>query len=408
MWVSKSPGPCHAEAGAATAPATRIRVKGREAGLCYMLDHGLRHPMSAAMNQPELMVTAGAIVALRLFDVAYAIDLARAETLLAEQARAARRSQLSATPPKAMAFGVPPVALALDPVMLVLEGTEVAVGVTARLYDFGAVTIALRVPFADGSWSSFVRHLNAVDRSVAAGVTWTHLLQQVRALVGSALIRPEESGVQEDYLIGVVHAFDRTLTAAALQDSVDLVPLLSGEQRPLSDSARQDLLRQRFSYYTDDLVVLTWDRAFIYEPSGDTDVLDVLEVANAQLLEMRYYDELLDDELPRMYDLVAKARSARTLLTSRRFANLARRLHTLVAEVTELTERVDNALQVTEDVYLARIYSCCPGSVPRASGQCRGEPQACDYSRYLYGAVRRKLCQPDGADGAPDRDSDHG
>ena len=83
----------------------------------------------------------------------------------------------------------------------------------------------------------------------------------------------------------------------------------------------------------------------------------MLEVANAQLLEMRYYDELLDDELPRMYDLVAKARRARTLLTSRRFANLARRLHTLVAEVTELTERVDNALQVTEDVYLARIYA---------------------------------------------------
>jgi len=31
--------------------------------------------------------------------------------------------------------------------------------------------------------------------------------------------------------------------------------------------------------------------------------------------------------------------------------------YTLVAEVTELTEKVDNALQVTEDVYLARIYA---------------------------------------------------
>ncbi len=312
------------------------------------------------MSQPELMVTAGAIVALRLFDVAYAIDLTRAETLLAEQARTARRSQLSATPPKAMAFGVPPVAIALDPVPLLLDGTEVAAAVAGRLYDFGALTIALRVPIADVSWTRFVRQLNAVDHSVeggAAGDTWEHLLQQVRTLLGPALIRPTESGVQEDYLIGVVHAFDRTLTAAALQDSVDLVPLLSGEQRPLSGSARQDLLRQRFSYYVDDLVVLTWDRAFIYEPSADSDVMDVLEVANAQLLEMRYYDELLDDELPRMYDLVTKARSARTLLASRRFADLARRLHTLVAEVTELTERVDNALQVTEDVYLARIYA---------------------------------------------------
>jgi hypothetical protein len=101
--------------------------------------------------------------------------------------------------------------------------------------------------------------------------------------------------------------------------------------------------------------VLTWDRAFVYEPRRDTDVADVIEVANAQLLEMRYYDELLDDELPRMYDLVEATR--RLSFAPRRFAQLARRLYGLVAEVTELTEKVDNALQVTEDVYLARVYA---------------------------------------------------
>ena len=311
-------------------------------------------------TQSTLTVASGAIVALRLFDVAYAIDLARAETLLAKQARTASRSRLTATPPKAMAFGVPPVTLMLEPVTLKLDTGEVTASATARVYDFGAVTIALRVPIAGVSWDNFARQVNAVDRIAtegAAGDTWQRLLQQVRTLLRPAMIRPEESKVQEEYLIGVVHAFDRTLTAAALQESVDLVPLLSGEQRTLSDGARQELLRQRFSYYADDLVVLTWDRAFIYEPRGDSDVMDVLEVANAQLLEMRYYDELLDDELPRMYDLVAKARRTRTLLASKRFADLARRLHTLVAEVTELTERVDNALQVTEDVYLARIYA---------------------------------------------------
>jgi hypothetical protein len=314
--------------------------------------------LSEPLRQSEPKVAVGAVVALRLFDVAYAIDLARAEALLAEQARTARRIRLSATPPKAMAFGVPPVGLELEPVALPLEDGNVAADVTVRLYDFGVVTIALRFPVTDASWTDFVRGLNIVDHVVeAASDTWGSLLKRVRELVLPAMIRPEESGVQEDYLIGLVHSFDQTLTAAALLGSVDLVPLLSGEQRPLSDGARQDLLRQRFSYYTDDLVVLAWDRAFVYEPRGDSDVLDVLEVANAQLLEMRYYDELLDDELPRMYDLVAKARRARTLLTSRRFANLARRLHTLVAEVTELTERVDNALQVTEDVYLARIYA---------------------------------------------------
>jgi hypothetical protein len=198
-----------------------------------------------------------------------------------------------------------------------------------------------------------------VDRAVGHGAgapLWNGLLAEMRRMVGEALNRPSEAVLSEDYLLGTVHGFTTPVTAAALLESVDLVPLLSGEQRPLAEGARQDLLRQRFSYYTDDLVVLTWDRAFIYEPRRETDVADVIEVANAQFLEMRYYDELLDAELPRMYDLVEEA-TRRVTLGPRRFAGLARRLYTLVAEVTELTEQVDNALQVTEDVYLARVYT---------------------------------------------------
>ncbi len=244
-------------------------------------------------------------------------------------------------------------ALGLDTVAL--AGGSAAV--TARLYDFGVVSIALRVTVAGLSWAAFTARLNDVDREIARSPLWTELLDRVRSGVEDALVRPAASTLEEDYLIGVVQAFSEPMAAEALVQRVDLVPLLSGETRPLSDGARADLLRHRYSYYTDDLVALTWDRAFIYEPRGDSDVTDVLEVANAQLLEMRYYDELLDAELPRMYDLVEATRRRWALPGARRFADLARRLYAMVAEVTELTEKVDNALQVTEDVYLARIYA---------------------------------------------------
>ncbi len=59
-------------------------------------------------------------------------------------------------------------------------------------------------------------------------------------------------------------------------------------------------------------------------------MLDVLDVANAQLLEMRFYDELLDDELPRMYDLVETTRRGNALSGLRRLSRLARRFYTLV------------------------------------------------------------------------------
>jgi hypothetical protein len=57
-----------------------------------------------------------------------------------------------------------------------------------------------------------------------------------------------------------------------------------------------------------------------------------------------------------MYDRVQAAHGRLALLARGRYSRLAHELHVQVAEVTEITERIDNALKVTEDVYLARIY----------------------------------------------------
>lgn len=315
--------------------------------------------MVQAVAQP--FVASGEVIAYRLFDIAYAVDLDRAEAILARRPGADRaRKRLNATPPKAVAYDVPPLVLTLDPVPLSIRGATAAAAVTARLYDFGVVSLALSVPARDLDWTDFSELLNAFNAVVGPSSDeriWSRLAGEIRDELADALVRPTISAVEEDYMVALVRSFDRPMTAIEIQERLDLVPLLSGEKRPLSEGARQELLRNRFSYYVDDMVVLTWDRAFLYEPRSESDVLDVLEVANAQLLEMRYYDELLDDELPRMYEHVQTTRRASWLLSSRRFAQLARRLYTLVAEVTELTEKVDNALQVTEDVYLARVYA---------------------------------------------------
>ena len=311
--------------------------------------------------EPPVTVTSGAVLSYRLFDVAYSIDLAKAEAIWAQTVRTgSSRGRLVMTPPKAVAFGVPPLALGLGPVTLDLPDGPLQALVTARLFDFGVVSLMVRVPVNGLPWDAFGRRLNAVDALLGAEAgtsLWPDLLDRLRQGIGEAVVRPLAAPLEEDYIVGIVNGLDRPILAEELPGVLDLVPLLSGEQRLLSEAARRDLLRHRYSYYTDDLVVLTWDRAFICEPRGDSDVVDVLEVANAQLLEMRYYDEMLDAELPRMYGLVEAARRRRRLPGTRRFADLARQLYTVVAEVTELTEKVDNALQVTEDVYLARIYS---------------------------------------------------
>lgn len=58
---------------------------------------------------PELNVQSGAVIALRLFDIAYSIDLFKAESLWMKKVGGSiSRSRLSSAPPKALKFDVPP------------------------------------------------------------------------------------------------------------------------------------------------------------------------------------------------------------------------------------------------------------------------------------------------------------
>lgn len=307
------------------------------------------------MNQ-ELRVDSGNVIVSRLFDVSDSIDLSKAESLWADH----RHVHLT-SPTKAVRYGVTPLdILVVDIIKLAMDMTG---EVQVRLYDFGVIRLAFSFAVKDLSWQELIDRVGYIKSATENFHEWTTILRRIcrmfaSAFTGNTVLRPNVKLLQEDYLIVMVRSFNQTINAQRLLQTADFPPLLCGEERELSPESRLDLMRHRFSWYADDLVVLAWDRAFIYEPRGDLDVINILDVANAQLLEMRYYDELLDVELPRMYDLVQKMHRSRSfLMHSRRFANLARQFHTLVAEVTELRERVDNALEITEDVYLVKVYS---------------------------------------------------
>ncbi len=82
-----------------------------------------------------------------------------------------------------------------------------------------------------------------------------------------------------------------------------------------------------------------------------------IEFANVQLLLMRTYDAELDTQLPQMYQRIAREQQRFELPLVRRYSQLLHDVQRLVAEVTQVTERVDNALKVTDDVYWNRLYS---------------------------------------------------
>ncbi len=302
----------------------------------------------------------GAVIVYRLFDVGYAIDLARALELLAasapEQVRPVRGEA------QALQILNPPVTVILGTEALDIDGRPQTTEISARIFDFGVLSLRLRVSMPDAlHWPAFTRFGLAVDEHEAISAMVDTHVRLLRDRIASAVERPLLAAVREDYTVFRVTRAEHTDGTPARADTIgalDVVPLLLGESRPLSAEARRELLPHRFSYYGDDIAILTWERALIVEPGDhDTDVQYLLEFANAQLLELRYYDATLDGELPQLYDAIAKARRKWAIFPGRRFATLLSRLQTVVADTTEVVEHAENALKLTDDVYLARVYS---------------------------------------------------
>lgn len=303
----------------------------------------------------------GSATLYRLYDIGYAIALDRVADLLGERTRGRMRpGRLEA---KAIQIRNPPLLANLGSFELDIGGTPQSATLSAHLFDFGVCSMQVHVRSAVGQpWSGFAEFCTAVAASphVVAIVE-----REVHALVdriASAVDRPEVAPLSEDYNVYRVDRFqsheleEGEKTVADLLSDQQLVELLVGEHQRLSVAARRELMPHRFSYYAEDLTVLTWESALVVEPRvEDRDVEYVLEFANAQLLELRMFDLQLDAELPALYDRAEAAR--RRPRRSGRFRGVLSDLQTRVADVTETVERVENALKVTNDVYLARIYA---------------------------------------------------
>jgi len=135
----------------------------------------------------------------------------------------------------------------------------------------------------------------------------------------------------------------------------DIAQLLRGEGEAISAQERDEVLKHRLSYLASDLVVPSWNGAFVYDSeTGLTGALEILEFANSQLLQFRYYDQRLDDDLKRIYARLQAPRWYEPWI-GRRYTAASRELHSVLIDVNELTDRTENALKLVGDVYAARL-----------------------------------------------------
>ena len=291
----------------------------------------------------------------QLYDVSYSIDLEQARLVLATPSARARPV---VTRGASIDIAQLPLELSMGVVSFELGGAQVTGALYARIYDLGILAFRLVLVLREEMrWERAIELLSEVQTyPPAVDDAFRRGLNLLRQKLAPAIERPNETLRTEDYTIFVVEHMAAGVPASQLARHPALLQAALGERKPLSASLAS--LATPLSYYEDDLMLLTWASTVMIEPdpAARDDATLLLEFANAQLLSFRSYDAEVERELARISPRIGRARRSRGVLfgASRGFLL---EIHSLIADITDASSRVENALKVTEDVYWNRVYT---------------------------------------------------
>jgi len=295
-------------------------------------------------------VERGRFLAFFTYDVADAIDLSAVPAMLGKSVTRAPLRLRRQNAPEFVQYNVPPLVAMLPP-----SEEHAAWDLRAKIFDYGVISFCLSLQLA-GPWDDFALATCAFRLDPSLATEARGAVNRILHEVHGALDDPHPP-LLEVYFVVEVERFTERVTAQELLEThrPELAALVLGENRPLATSEQHDVLRTNFAYYEDELVVVGWETAFVYDASGGAaPVEDILEFANTQLVELRTYDGHLDAELDAIYKRQPSPPWWSPVGDG--VPGPASKLRYLIVDVRELSDRSRNTLKFIGDAYFARLY----------------------------------------------------
>ena len=294
----------------------------------------------------------GLVTGLFLFDVA---DTIRLDDVRAVAGDAAHDSRITAKRPAPMQVQYKPPPITFRAAAIGIDELP-GFSTSFKVFEYGVISVALTQTF-NGSWEQFIAAgaalMSGDQLEAAARRACKALVEKIRHAAAGL----RQTFLSEDYFVFGVSQLTPPLDAHQLlrDRGGDIARLLRNERKPLSAEEREEVLRHRLSYLADDLAIVTWQAAFVYDPDDLQAAVEILEFANSQLLQFRYYDDLLDREMAAIYAQVEHPPRWFESLSGGRYTRAAHHLHSLFIDINEITDRTGNALKIVADIYAARL-----------------------------------------------------
>lgn len=275
-----------------------------------------------------------------------------------------RPLRLSRFTPAYLNFAIPPVEMNGNPWILRhgdyminsgeadSKNDDIAVNTNFKFYSLGSVTVRYEITVAGENYGEIFTKSREILNNYNFGKKTDFLITEIRKLIDKELEIKTYRGFLEDYDILWIQDNFNPETLEINKRSI--AQFLRNETLLLSEYEQNEAYRYRFSYTSNDLTVIDWDRAVTISSKPDDDVWDVLEYVNLQSLELRYYDSELDKRLEEIYKFAKKKQFS--LIEFYQTPRLLKKTLKIFIDFAEVEERINGFLKLTGDEYLSRVY----------------------------------------------------
>jgi len=298
----------------------------------------------------------GRILVYRVYDIGEEIDLEKAEKILQQETPERAKFRLKKINQQAVIVSNDPLRLSLGNYSYTDQSVMFNPEVSAKIWEFGALSLTFDFPIPEGTTIDELRELS--DKIQNYEILDVYARGKARELtnqIKDSMAKINEWEVNEDYILYFIESFSREYTdASVILQEEDIAALILNEEKDLlASQIRERIYSTKLQYYKNDMAVIDWNSALIIEPTGSMDIPDVIEFALNQLLEMRYYDDLLDKKLKDIYSAVELKEMN---IFSSRYTDLALEAGQRYIEIAEIVESVENSLKVIGDLYHSTVF----------------------------------------------------
>jgi hypothetical protein len=285
---------------------------------------------------------------IRTYDIGSEIDLDRLESALARSYYTARANFLRIKP-KSITIEDPPLTLHMHNFESIINGITYEFKVYAKIYEIGAISICFSYESEKLPEKYTFEELALIfANDDIIPEFFTSYLINLKEIISPHLNKLVLDPLFfEDYTIYFLKD---------ISEKINFSVLLIGENIDFSTQMHEELLKNSLSYSKDDLAILSWGAALLKDTEIPYDLFDLIEYAIVQVLELRYYDRELSRKMEKMYDDLEHADKLTKLSRMRQYHKIMADLMELYANISEVFEKINNLIKVTEDIYYARVY----------------------------------------------------